>query len=212
MLKNKSSEINTELIVRILVMIALFVVLFIACNKIKATVFNSEKEYMESFENFVDGINEMKRPVETFSISIEEKSALVGFSKDSTKWECYNCYGDKVIFERPPYAEASKAYICLCRELGFDEENGVKSVKCKKLTCEESNHDLVNKIIIKDGKQWNNGFLFANGISGINGLDKYEQNILTLYAEKQDNLIGVCSLDILNYHKKKFGDDSCITK
>ena len=82
--RNKKSVIVIETAIRLMIVAVLIVFVFVpACNRVKNFIINSEKKYMESFQSFVDKVNSMKLPSETFSITLEEKSGIIGISKNA---------------------------------------------------------------------------------------------------------------------------------
>lgn len=227
----KSATLSPEALVRIVG--ALLIILLIILpfyNKVSAAY--SNQKYLKSFENFADKINKMSLPRETFLLNLKEKSAIIGFSKNADRYECYNCYigvqnRPSIIFNKPKDEACSdNACICFCSEFALVEENldgkQIKSGKCSvKLTCRKIEQgDIVNKVVIKTysgllgvggGEEyWKNGFLFVNGISRANGLRLYSNELNTFIVEKKSNLIGVCNTDMIQFNKNNLNFDGCI--
>ncbi len=233
----KSVVSNLETIVRIgAALLLIFLIVLPLWNKAHAAL--TSQQYQRSFERFVDDINKMNLGKDTFTISLKEKSAIIGFSKNSERYECFNCYigvqnRPSVIVNKPKneYCD-NKACICLCGEAFNLLESSLdgKSMKlgqCSSLLkCKTVERlDIIDKVVIKTypginlgiatlgggGQEyWKNGFLFANGISGANGLKMHSDNLNVLNVEKRLNLIGVCNADMLGFNKNTLKFDSCI--
>lgn len=219
-------------LVRIIIAIAvLFLIVIPACNKLRAYLSNSETE---SFGAFVDKINKMdSNSKEDFAFRLEEKSAVVGFSKDANRYECFNCYVGTaspratIIFNRPADQDGCSGGVpcaCLCSSLKLEQENP-KVAQCSSLLCKKissatmGNLDVTGKTIVKKypfggTEHWNNGFLFVNGVAGANGLRLYNENPMLLYIEKKGNIIGVCNKDILDLNRDALHlpEGTCINK
>jgi hypothetical protein len=229
---DKKSVISLEALVRTIGFVLLFLlIIFPAYNKI-SSYFSYEK-YSKSFENFVNKINKMELPKETITLLLNEKSAIIGFSKNSEGYECVNCYelgtitsiagaADKttIIFNKPNNKACSEnACICFCSsELKILRENfkSIKYGKCTtELICKKiENKDITNKVTIKTylgggSEYWKNGFLFANGVQA-NGLELHDKELIILVVEKKSNIIGICNNEMLEYNKNKLDFDGCL--
>jgi len=238
MLKNKKAEEGITIIPAALVkiFIAAAIVLLIilpAGSKLYAFVIGSDKKYDQAFKDFTDKIDKMNIGRDTIEISLKQKSAIVGFSKNAENYGCFNCYGSEtnrptIIFNKPLDIECkNSACICLCGEIQLlqDKLDGksVKYIQCHKPKCKQLAYDIVDKTILKltprqnilittlgwQDEYWNNGFLFTNGIAGANDLKLYDEQRTQLIVEKRSNLIGVCNVDIMEINKG-LGYDSCI--
>lgn len=236
MYKNKKADITlpVETIVRL---IGAFLLLVIAgWFGAKAYAYFTVNKDAKTFELFVDKINKMNLPQETFTLPLKEKSAIIGFSKNSERYECINCYvgvqnRPTIIFDKPKNEACNdNACICLCNG-GFEfleknlEGKSTKFGKCStKLNCKTIQGDIIDKLIIKiysginikvtkigGGEEyWKNGFLFVNGVAGVNGLKLYEEEIIPLVVEKRSNKIGICNYDMIEYNKNELKFNGCI--
>jgi hypothetical protein len=235
MLENKRALV-VETLIRVLIIVAvIFLVIRPAGQKIYAAVVDPDKKYDEAFVKIAEQINEMKSDQETFSVLLKDKSAIIGFSKDADRWECYNCYVGIAnprptnIVSKPINTECNgQACICICSEfeiLKYQDVEGLKTKtdigQCKgELKCSSLSYDIAGKTIIKlypatgGTEHWNNGFLFVNGISGVNGLKKYDEESVILTVQKKlissntpegqpYSIVGFCNTDMLDFNKDK---------
>lgn len=238
MLHNKKSEtIGPEALVRIIATVAIiFLVVIPAGVKIHAYYSNPEKKYLQSFQDFVDKINKMNLGRDQFELNLNEKSAIIGFSRNADRYECFNCYigvqnRPSIIFNKPKDNECvNNACICLCNG-GFQLIEGdldgksMQFGKCiSNFQCKGIEKNIVDKVIIKvypglnikitklggGAEYWKNGFLFANGVSGANGLKLSNQEINDFVVEKTPDIIGVCNSDMLKFNRDELHADSCI--
>ena len=236
MLKHKKSLIVETLIRVIAIVAVIFLVILPAGNKIKAAIIDPEKKYNEAFENFAGQLNEMRLDQETFSVLLQEKSAIIGFSKNADRWECYNCYvgisnprPTKIVYKPNDKECIGKACVCICSEFELLKDQEVEGLKTKadigqckgKLMCNSLNYDIVDKTIIKlysassGTEYWNNGFLFVNGMSEVNGLKKYdEENVISGNAPEEQpySIVGFCNEDLMEFNKDKLNlpQNTCI--
>jgi hypothetical protein len=235
MLKNKKSLVLESLVRLVVTIGVLLLIVFPAGERVYTAFFGSDTKYLQSFEEFVNNINDMRLERETFSIRLREESAIAGFSKNSDKFECYNCYvgvqdRPTIIFNKPKTQDCSgRACICLCKDdfkLNNDILNGktIKVAECEELTCKSLNKDIVENLPVKiypgfkmfgfqilgGAEYWKNGFLFANGVTGTNGLKLYNQESNNLIVEKRQNFIGICNPDMLKYNLDELKTDRCI--
>lgn len=228
-LKNKksSTEITETLVILVVTIAAILFIAGPAWAGIKTLLFNQQKAYLNSFNNFVDSVNKMNLPRDAFEIRLKERSAIIGFSKNADKYECFNCYvgiqnRPTIIFNKPANEKEcmDNACICLCNEFQLIDKmldnKLTKFGQCSKLTCKRIEQDIANKVIIKTyqgidikittlgggAEYWKNGFLFVNGVAGANGLKLYNEERINLIVEKKQNIIGVYNQDILNVNKK----------
>ena len=239
MLKNKKSETTAlEALVRTIATAAIiFLIVIPAGVKLYAYYSNPETKYMQSFQNFVDKINKMNLGRDQFTLNLNEKSAIIGFSKNADRYECFNCYigvqnRPSILFNKPKDNECNNnACICLCnggfqlieRDLdGKSTEFGqcTNTLQCKRI--EQKN--IVDKVIIKTypgldikitklgggAEYWKNGFLYANGVPGSNGLKLPNQEINDFVVEKNADMIGICNYDMLKFNRDELHTDSCI--
>lgn len=236
MLKAKKSIlIIPESLVRILIAIAVvLLIVFPLWNRLEAAFFNTDKKYTESFENFVRDINNVGQGRETFLLRMKDKSAIIGFSKSASRYECFNCYvgvqnRPTVFFDKPTKPEcAGKACICLCNDFKLEDstenDKSIKSGKCSEIQCRPLNADVPERTSIKlypgldiwvaiiggGTEYWKNGFLYARGVSGANGLKLYTEENVNFIAERRGNTIGICNYDLLGFNQDALGIDRCV--
>ncbi len=226
----KSDELAPEALARTLItVVIILLIVFPAYNRLHAAFLSSEKKYLQSFENFVNAINKMTPGRQSFELRLNDKSAIIGFSKNTDRYECFNCYSAQnrptIIFNKPVNEECSgSACICLCKE-GFKfEVNDIEGKpteigQCQKLACKKiENQDVIDRTIISPNSitessentaYWKNGFLFANGVPLANGLKPYDEEYTTLVVEKKSDIIGICNSDMLKI-RKELGSYDCI--
>ena len=236
MLKNKKSfEINTDFIVRLAFVAAVILLIVVpAYSKLYAKF--SGQMYDRSFQDFVKEINKPDLGQGDFQLRLKPKSAIVGFSINAESFECINCYGyfddrPTLVFERPKTEECSaSACICLCSKglsLEKTEVMPTGAIHCQGLFCMKvEKRDITDKVVIKAydasifgasvpvgaAEYWKNGFLYVNGMDGINGIKSYDEEINYFKVDKRQNIVGVCSQDIFNINKKSGFNTCLITK
>lgn len=224
MLKNKKADdLTLPGLVRIfLAFIIIVLIVYPAGNSLYAATLGKEKRYTQSFQNFVDNINKMSSGRQSFEVMLKEKSAIIGFSKNTDQYECFNCNGmhedrPTMVFEKPKNEECiNNACICLCREefqiaKGSFEGKSLNQGQCLKLFCKKiERKDIVGKTILKNNQYWKNGFLFINADVEEIGLKAYKQESGTFVVEKRANVIGVCNTDMMKFNKNELGFDSCL--
>ena len=171
MLKNKKSEGTTLIpaaLVRIVVsVLIILLIIFPFLDKLHDLIIGSDKKYEESFKNFLDGVDRMNVGRAEFEIELKPKSAIVGFSRNADKFECFNCYEclncykgaeerPTIIFNKPNNQECKdSACICLCSN-GFQlvegslEGKSTKFVQCPQPKCKNlDKQDIPSKMIVK---------------------------------------------------------------
>lgn len=238
MLKDKKSILMVpETLVRIIITIAIvLLIVFPLWSRLEAAFFNTDKKYIVSFENLVRDINNMGQGRETFLLAMKDKSAIIGFSKSASRYECFNCYvgvvnRSTVFFDKPAKPEcAGKACICLCNDFKLEDntenlfDKSIKSGKCSELQCRQLNADVPERTSIKlypgldiwiatlggGTEYWKNGFLYARGVSGANGLKLYTEENVNFIAERRSNTIGICNYDLLGFNQDTLGIDRCV--
>ena len=211
MIKNKKSSVGTmmgTIMVIIITLAMVFLVFMPACNKARSALPSEDKQYIRSFEDFVNGINDMTIEKKQFLLELKKESAIIGFSKDSESWVCNNC-GPARTYKKPTTANCrDSACTCLCIEgFEFDDEN---NGRCETLMCKTLEKDIMARIEIPNNKYWDNGFLFATHIADANGLEEFKGKDLTLFVDNKDGKIGVCNGDMLKYHEDWGGFSECI--
>lgn len=204
-------------------LLVLFLVILPACNKIRSVFFDSGEKYVQSFEDFVEGVNEMAPGTDTqptkqqFPIELEHKGAMVGFRSDVDKFECFNCWDKdkKYVYDKPSVDECDgKACVCLCRdELKFEEKSEDKEAKVGKCDylCKSLKEDIVEQTQTVNVKRnigiiWNNGFLFAGLLSTAGGISS---RTTMLYVDKSSDTIAVCNEGMFR-HNMDSGIGGCM--
>ncbi|MFH0868511.1 MAG: hypothetical protein V1831_04310 [Candidatus Woesearchaeota archaeon] len=162
MIKNKKSLGVISTLLTIILAIAMLVwIVFPAGKAAYAAFFGPEQDYIKSFEKFVDGINHMSSDGMQISVKLKKESAIIGFSKNTDRYECYRCDAPEgamgfvsIIFERPKNTECSgNPCACLCSKgLKFEYKDfeGSKATvgECQDLVCKKLEHDIVDKVIV----------------------------------------------------------------
>lgn len=224
-MKNKKALMVASALVRIIAGVAIFFLIIVpACNKVRDFFFSHGTE---SFETFVDEINKMTSDgTGEFVLQLNDNSAVVGFKSDAARYECYGCslMGAPVPwvtfkFDKPANPECNgKACVCLCDGKFEKSVEGSTIVgTCSSLMlCKKLNMDVVDKTIIKthssQTEHWLNGFLFARGVIGANGLNLYNMEIMTLHMQRKASILGVCNDDMIEYNRRTLQIDECINK
>lgn len=220
MLKNKKAiEINWEAILRLILLIPLIILVLIACN---ASVPKEEK-YLQSFNDFVSGINSMSTQKKLFEgIKLEKKTAIIGFRKPNPNetstppnWKCVNCAGtgtEDRVFLRFDHPEcAGSACACLCKE-GFKFEGGTQKLgKCESFECKAINKQISDKTyVLNKNTYWQNGFLIVRDVDNANGLPKYTPERVNIAANYVKGILTVCTAGMVQHNIKNNISDSCI--
>lgn len=230
MVNNKKSIMVMDAILRLVIALAaLFVLVIPGCVWIRENFLDSDKKYIQSFEEFVDGINEMNlKTIDSFFLEMKKKSAIIGFKKGADTFTCQKClplysglttYYHTITVDKPSNSECSEgACVCLCNEeftLDDAEYDSKENIfyyggNCKNFKCSSLNHDIVQRTIInkKENIEWKDGFLLLRDVMGL-GSD-VEPSIL--YKVQMRNLpgpikpgdtfteIGVCNEAMLKYN------------
>ncbi|MBU90391.1 hypothetical protein CMO94_02515 [Candidatus Woesearchaeota archaeon] len=219
MIKNKKSLFfGVVPLVVLALSVFLFFVVFVGSSYIFKMVFKSSGDsYTRDFEGFVDDINRLGLGVSPPDlIKLKKKSAIIGFSKGADIYECIDCYSSKIqhinVLKPQKQECENNACVCLCIEnFQFAEYEGdpIKYGFCPKFECKELEQNIIEEASIPGGGYWKNGFLFANDVSEANGLRDFNPQIDPLIVEKRQNIVGICSRDMLEY-RAGLGFDSCI--
>lgn len=240
-MKNKKSLTIVNSLVSIIIAVVIFLVIILPNGtRVMSAFFGGGSE---SFEAFVNGIKEMAmRPekTESFALQLNDKSAIIGFGKDTDAFKCYSCgegiNEDKInkITFKPDNPECnSKACVCLC-DSSFETKSGTVSGipgnvwigKCNSgLICKTINTNIAGKTIIRKMghipgfgsdlyQHWIDGFLFTRGVDNANGLSVNKEEIITLHVQKKESIIGVCNSGMLKFNKEVLGlpENTCINK
>lgn len=214
MRKNKKSAVLGSLLMIVLALLFFFFAVKPMWENVSTYIFDTNRKYIVSFEEFVEEVNNMRTGIEQFEIQLKDKSAIIGFSKGASRFECFNCYiGDqgrpRIIVDKPHNIECQdSACACLCtgefklEEKGLDEFGGkqTRNGSCQNPICKSLDDDIVDKTVVKrfeglnlwlftvgEGvtEHWNDGFLFTRNIAGANGLKLYNEELTTLIVEKE---------------------------
>lgn len=233
-MEEKKSLLMVSTLVRIIIFTAIFfLILLPAWNKVEAAFFNSGQKSFEAFVDKINGMVQYPKKTESVVLELNDKSAVIGFSKNTDAYRCY-C-GSKwsgpsiverlnVIINKPNVPECiADACICLC-----DIKTETKDIlgsgsgligRCENSICKKLNGgmDITPKTNMKpdDGsipQYWDRGFLFANGFNNLNGMQMSMDKINTIYIQKEGNIIGVCDGNMLQYNKDKLKlqENACI--
>lgn len=231
------SPLTLEALIRVILAIAVIVLLFPACSKIRDAIYNPDSKYISSFNNFVEDINDMGlNRKESFSVMLSKDSAIIGLSKEGKGFEYQKAEGTleslQSKFEKPSVSQCTgSACICLCSGISYNPvSRGIscKELKCKELNQQEASSDNIlffNPFIgAGNGKYdyWKNGFLFGRNLGyAYNGIQEKNTESNTFLAEKkkvgEKTIVNICSQDIyLNAGENKrnnyFGDKCIITE
>ncbi len=226
-MKNKKSgmPVLTGLVRLILGLGLLFIFANIGCTVIK-NFSNKDDKVAASFEGFVNMINAMSDPTKSYTeLDFKKGSAIVGFRKGASTWECYNCHTTHSlptrVFIKPSNDQCkSTACMCLCPE-GFVLEGGTnKLAKCgKPLMCKILNKDIKEVTIIRssdnsfsnDDTYWKNGFLFVDAVEEGAGSGIISLSPATMFVDNNEGVASVCTQNMRENNLKMFGNDKCTT-
>lgn len=223
--KGESETISMDALIRwIGAAFLALAILFIGC---RAWGQFSAHTSSKSFENFIGDIDKMTRRDSTLTISMQPKSAIIGFSRGAQRFECFNCgIGNQnrpsAVFDKPSHeACIGSSCICLCSEFKLEEGSidgkSTQIGKClSKLICQPVKYNIVDKTIVhvypSTGVQeyWKNGILFANGIAGANRLRISNADVTRLKVEIRSDVMGICNDDMIQFNKEQLKFDGCI--
>ena len=229
-MKSKKSGIPIlSALLRIIIAIVLVFIFFVACSKVKNAFSNEDDKVINDFEEFANGINDMSSTAKSFEMEFKKGSAIVGFRKGASAWDCHNCHTTHAsptrAFIKPSNDQCvSSACMCLCLE-GFLFEGGAnKLAKCGNLICKGlkkgiKEKDIKETTIIKssdklfsnDDTYWKNGFLFVNGIEEGAGSGIISISPVTLFVDNNNGVVSVCTKAMRENNQKMFGNDRCTT-
>lgn len=224
MKKSKNSSIlSVESLVIIIASALMFMLIILpACSKVYAYFKN--KDYTNSFESLVNGINNMGFGRQEFLLRMGENMFFIGLNSKAEEYKCVGCYEigqtakaamylDLIFIKPQNEACNKKPCICLCSsEMKLKQEmykgETSKILECpSSLLCRETQNEIIDGVEFY-GKGWNGGFLFSNTQTSINGL-KPQGDSIKLIVEKKPGLIGVCNNEIFD-NNKKLNFDMCI--
>ena len=167
----------------------------------------------ESFANLVQAIDSPGRPlrdgeVRSTAFYLDDKSIVVGFSKDSTRFENHEYeYGranpDSIVFilNKPKSCESQKACLCICKNFDFLITNAdLYTTECENPVCKSfDNIDFLHEKVVRtfeNGKPhfaWKGGFLHLRNVPTVaNGLEQNQISTRTFYVQKYHDIIDVC--------------------
>lgn len=164
---------------------------------------------LESFNKLAENIASI-RDGEKFPLSspiyMEKKSFIVGFAKNSNRFENHRFrYSGveptdvAVVFDKPEKC-AGKSCLCFCNSMDLNQKQQPISILCdKELICTPFNSIdfLPEKIVIKDenGRTrllFKGGFIFIRGFE-IEALNPNRAATFTAYVERYKNIVDVCT-------------------
>lgn len=211
MIKSKKG-IVIEALMRIIIMIVLVVIVFNIGKRIANTFFGGDSN-LKSFDNFFSEINSLDDGGKEVFLSMDEGTAVIGFSKNAKEFRCYGCeqvynskYSDKLLYysiKKPSNEYCNgKTCVCLCLK-GFRKSpySGDESkINCESFSCKELKQDIYSKISLEEALKkkgmsiavypyWENGFFYVrskNTETPLNGM--FPPNDImktTLYIEKK---------------------------
>ncbi|MBI1934895.1 hypothetical protein HYS31_00495 [Candidatus Woesearchaeota archaeon] len=179
----------------------------------------------DSFENLANKLNADDFKVNEGKpafILLNDKTAVIGFSKNSKEFRCHNCGVGTVetylSVKKPSNEECdNKPCMCLCSSgLDSEPESDVgTNIKCKEFSCETLMNDITPKIELKDTLNkiykrelgyeypppypyWENGFFFVRDTSLkiLSGIPKGKDRRITIAIEKENlgsvDYVAVC--------------------
>jgi len=144
-----------------------------ACNAVAEVITGNDG----AGSSLTDLVNELSNinGADTIFLSLNEDSAIIGFSKDAVSFVCQNCFLGSV-FTGPEFHYGSltvskpdnpecidKSCVCLCTEgLDSSDFNEVE-LTCEQFRCQSLNRDIYSPIALgqKQGDSyWEHGFIF----------------------------------------------------
>ncbi|MEK6868659.1 MAG: hypothetical protein AABX74_00390 [Nanoarchaeota archaeon] len=146
--------------------------------------------------------------VASLAFSLNKKSVVVGFSKNTGQFENWKGNDKKSIYVKPVAENgcaAGKACICICQGYELDKKTNPKSAKpCELLICHAfesidiiSEKDVNTDEYVSTGYKWKGGFLIHRDISDsedVNGLEKNNIGTRTFYVQRINDVVGVCTI------------------
>ena len=205
-----------EALMRTIIMVVLVVIVFNIGKKVAEAAFGGDN-IIEPFNTLVNEINKQELGAKQIFVTLEQNTAIIGFSKDKD-YQCYGCGGapkDKLEaqFKHPSNTECrNSACVCVCLK-GLPSIRGAQQVleiNCEKLQCRKLNFDIYPKVELRDliakkygsssWSSWQGGFLYGRDIgevdAAISGLPKNYQRTITVFLEKKTigdkTYVGVC--------------------
>lgn len=161
MIKRKKALLF-EAFARILIMIIAIFVIFNISKKIVEAAGIGGSNIGQEFYRFATQINELKiGDANQVFVTLDSNTAVIGFNKDSTRYECYNCGTGKnelsSFFKKPDIEQCNeKACICLCTKLlsietpEYSVSNTPYELKCKGMKCAPLDDDLAGVTELKN--------------------------------------------------------------
>lgn len=161
----------------------------------------------QSFENFVDEINNMDLQSKQTIIYLDPGTAIIGFGRNKQEFRCYGCdqekYSESLVHysvKKPSNEQCNdKSCVCICMNgLSKSLYSGDESViSCKLFSCKTLKNDIPMKISLEKALRdkgmsrgvypyWDNGFFFVRVKDMENGMiQKDDAGKVTLFIEKK---------------------------
>ena len=196
--------------------------LFFGCTALFASKFfnlsTKSQESLTGLGNVISRVDD--NGLESTPLYLDQKSVLVGFSKDSSRFENYGysyaspssivISSSVAVFDRSKDCKPMKACICICAGYELNKKNNPFKAKCDEMKCNSlDNIDFLNEKIIKKNQRgnteilWKGGFIFgrevpveAIGVSDEKELVKSQLKTnapSTLYIERYKGITDVCA-------------------
>ena len=146
----------------------------------------------------------------SMAFSLNKKSVVVGFSKNSGQFENWKGNELKSVFGKPGSngCVAYKACICLCQGYELDKKTKSAKLPCKDLLlCHPfdninivSEKEVNTDMYVSTGYKWKGGFLIHRDIDDsedVNGLEKNNIGTRTFYVQRIKDIVGVCTISTI---------------
>ena len=203
---------------RIIIAIVLVVIVFNIGKKV-AFAFFGGSDALQSFENLAKELNSLKDTSKQTFLSLDEGTAVIGFSKTTREFRCYGCpqilspTQFYYLVQKPSNDDCKdKPCMCLCLK-GFRSSSLSDSesrISCDSFYCQTLNEDIAPKLSLEEPLKkrnvqlanypyWENGFMFVrrkNSETPLNGMPPNDIKKITLFIERKTTggniYLGAC--------------------
>ena len=179
---------------------------FIPACSLTSKYFKLNVNGLSSYNKLIELVESVKDgEILSLPYYMDKKTALIGFSNDSNRFECNNCeftLERTSVFNKPTSTtcEDDSSCICLCTE-GFKYGEGTQSryqFSCEKMYCSSfQSLKFLDKVDVKSSNlraYWECGFLYGRTIHKIaNGLLPNNIATRTFYVQRYKNTVHVCT-------------------